>query len=408
VVVVESLDANENSGAKANLALIKNLQKAGFNLKVFHYTRKQVEIEHISTYSIAEQKLNLIYFFSKLLTALQRVTGIRINKIVEEKTGFSLAWFNDSKSIAKALEKQVDFNPDYVLTLSFAGSFRAHNALLKLPQWQSKWIAYVHDPYPQHSYPRPYDWVEPGHKHKRNFFLKITEKAKYLAYPSQLLAQWMESYYAPARGKSIIIPHQIDTDAQVAQGLPDFFDVTKFNILHAGSMMSARNPQALIKAFVRLIDEEPGVAEQARLIFVGTRSIFHEKIEVLHQKYPQVYASEGYIPFDQVLRVQMQAGLNVILEAKGPISPFLPGKFPHCIMSQKPILHLGPAISEVCRLLGNDYPYTAEIDDEKKIFENLKDLYAKWKNKGETEKLYSDALMTYLSPPYLKELINAL
>ncbi len=407
-VVVESLDANANSGAKANLALIKNLQKAGFHLKVLHYTRQEEQLENIPVVSIPENKINLTYFLSKLQLVIKRLTGININKSIEKRLGFSLAWFNDSMSIATALEKEVDFTPDYVLTLSYASSFRAHNALLKLPHWHAKWIAYVHDPFPQHSYPRPYDWVEPGHQHKRNFFLKITEKAKYLAYPSQLLAEWMESYYAPSHGKSIIIPHQIDTDAQVAQGIPDFFDVTKFNILHAGSMMSARNPDALIKAFLRLIEEEPGAAEQARLVFVGSRSIFHEKIEFLHNKYPQLYSSEGYISFDQVLRMQMEASVNVILEAKGPVSPFLPGKFPHCILSRKPVLHIGPAKSEVCRLLGTDYPYTAEIDDEQKIFQHLQFLYERWKNNGENEQLYSNELMAYLSPSYLKELISNL
>ena len=36
LVVVESIDVDDSSGSKANVALIKNLAKAGFELQVYH------------------------------------------------------------------------------------------------------------------------------------------------------------------------------------------------------------------------------------------------------------------------------------------------------------------------------------------------------------------------------------
>src|SRR5690606_20049590 len=131
-------------------------------------------------------------------------------------------------SILAGLKGIKDFEPDLVLTLSKGASFRPHHALLELPKWHSKWMAYIHDPYPMHSYPRPYDYVEPGHQQKRKFFLNIAEKARYAAYPSKLLAEWMESYYSKLKGKTVIIPHQIDDTEVELNALPEFFKKEAF------------------------------------------------------------------------------------------------------------------------------------------------------------------------------------
>ena len=87
--------------------------------------------------------------------------------------------------------KKCDFEPDLVLTLSKGASFRPHYSVLKTPRFHDKWMAYVHDPYPFHFYPRPYTWVETSYKQNEEFFNKVSEKAKYSAFPSQLLLEWM-------------------------------------------------------------------------------------------------------------------------------------------------------------------------------------------------------------------------
>ncbi len=405
LVVVESLDVESSSAAKGRIALINNLHAAGFELKVYHYTRRPIKLDGIETVAIKEQKFNLVYIFSKVQVLLKRHLNININRFFESRLGFPLSFFNDGRSIANSLKKEKKFDPDFVLTLSFAGSFRAHKALLQLPKWHGRWIAYVHDPFPMHSYPRPYDWVEPGHQQKREFFLDVCKKAEYLAYPSKLLAEWMESYYPPAKGKLVIIPHQIDSRLIDTQEYPEFFDPLCFNILHAGSLMSARKPIALARAFIRFLGEVPEAKKNARLIFVGKRSIFHDFFEEIHKNHPQLISSPDYLAFAKVYAMQQAASVNVILEAKGPLSPFLPGKFAHCIKSGKPILLLGPYYSEVRRLLGEDYPYWAEIDDEEAIFSHIKALYTIWANKQMLQLPDRDAHVEYLSPTYLKKVI---
>lgn len=405
LIISESVDVEDSSGSKANVALIKNLHKSGFDLRVYHYTRKEIQLEGIPCVSIQENRRSLLFLMSRLERHMRYKLNLDIHASLENIFGFSFTLFNDRNSIAKGLKKIQDFLPDLIITLSKGGSFRPHHALLTIPEWHDRWVAYIHDPYPMHSYPRPYDWVEPGHQKKRKFFLKVAEKAKYAAYPSKLLSDWMESYFPKLKGKSIIIPHQINENGIAQIGLPYFFRKGYFNIVHAGTLLSARNPMPLITAFRRFLESYPKAKTHSHLLFLGSESKYSKSISKLKEQIPQLYISEGYVNFGEVLAVQHGASINVILEAKGSISPFLPGKFPHCIQARKPILLLGPYYSECRRLLGRDYPYWSEIDDEDMIFKNIVQLYEQWRENPDLPTDYGE-LEEYLSVDFLKEIFN--
>jgi glycosyltransferase involved in cell wall biosynthesis len=409
LVVVDSIDVEDSSGSKANVALIQNLKKEGFEVLVYHYSRKEIRLEGITCVSIKEIKFSFMYFLSRTQREISKLFKININKQVESLFGFSFTFFNDVSSIVKGLGDIGDFEPDWILTLSFASSFRPHKALLGLPKWHSKWLAYVHDPYPMHCYPRPYDWVEPGHQLKRDFFWEITEKSKYVLYPSKLLAQWMRGYYYNQEGKEIIIPHQIfeEGDNNVAISLPVFFNPDNFNILHAGSMMDARNPIALVNAFELFLNKYPDAKSHAKLLFIGKPSSFDSFVKQKQMIVPQIFLSDDYMSFQQVQAMQQAAAVNVILEAIGPLSPFLPGKFSHCIQSQKPILLLGPYYSESKRLLGEEYPYWSEVNNLERIQSNITKLYQNWLT-NKKQIMNRPDLKHYLSSEYLSKMMMEL
>ncbi|MFA9189980.1 UDP-glycosyltransferase [Flavobacterium sp. FZUC8N2.13] len=406
LIVVDSINEDDNSGAKANVALIQNLWKSGFDVLVYHYSRKEIHLEGIKCESIKEIKLSAAYFLSRSQRKISKFFKININPIVERLIGFSFTFFNDVNSIKKALKKNTNFQPDWVLTLSYGSSFRPHRALLALPRLHNKWLAYVHDPYPMHCYPRPYDWVEPGYQFKRDFFLKIVNKSQYLLYPSQLLDDWMKSYYHGQKNDSIIIPHQIfekNIKKEDITLLPDFINPDFFNVLHAGSMMEARNPKTLIEAYEVFLHQNPEAKNHSKLLFIGKKSCFDVFIKEKQLTIPQIYISEEYLPFQNVKVMQKVVMVNVILEAGGPISPFLPGKFPHCIYAKRPILLLGPNYSESKRLLGENYPYWSELNNLEKIAEQITSLYNSWLvNKNII--MDRNDLMQYLSSDYLREI----
>ena len=405
LVVVESIDVDDSSGSKANMALINNLSKAGFEVEVYHYTRKDIKIDGISTQAIKENRTSPLFFLSRAERFIRRQLKLSLNKYIEQIFGFSFTLYNDRNSIVKTL-KGIDITKfDLVMTLSKGASFRPHHALLRMPvEWHKKWVAYIHDPYPFSCYPRPYDWVEPGHLKKRNFFKEVYKKAGYAAYPSLLLAEWMESYYPLRNNKRLIIPHQIYKKSS-SQELPEFFDKNKFNLVHAGLLMGARNPKGLIDAYIEFITSNALARENSSLIIIGAPSQYSEYFNKIKQEVPQFYASEKKLDFECVSTIQQNASVNVILEAKAPISPFLPGKFPHCIEADKPILLLGPNISESHRLLGQDYPYWAEIDDVMKIRGLLEELFEKWCLNKE-KKINRPDLEEYMSTENLRQIIT--
>jgi len=405
LIIAESINVEDSSGSKANVALIENLKEAGFQLKVYHYSRKEIQLESIDCNNIKEKKFGLNYFLSRFQRKIQHNSNLNLAKRLEPVFGFSFTFFNDTNSISKALKYEKAADYDLVLTLSKGASFRTHYAILKSPSFHSKWMSYIHDPYPFHLYPDPYNWDEPGYLKKIDFFKEMAERCRWVAYPSMYLQEWMESHYEKFRDKGVIIPHQLREDTKTAK-LPEYFDATKFNLLHAGNLMKQRPPFALINGFSEFLRSNPKAKNDARLLLIGRASYHKEKLDQLDSQISELYLSDGVVKYLTVLKMQKEASVNIILESKAEFSPFLPGKFPHCMAAEKPILILGPKKSEVRRVLGENYPYVAEADDMLKIAGLIEELYQKWKSDPQELIFSRNDIKSYLSATFLKKQID--
>lgn len=405
VVVVDSIDVNDSSGSKANVALIKNLHKIGCELLVLHYTQKNIQLKAIECISIPERKWNLLFLLSRLQRYFTRFTAIHFNKFVENVFGFSFVFLNDSNSISAGINhKRVkSFNPDIVLTLSKGASFRSHHALLKVSDYHSKWLAYIHDPFPFHYYPSPYNWTEPGFKQKIKFFNQLENKARWVGFPSVLLKEWMTRFFPKMQEKGIIIPHQ-NANIQLTDELPVFFDSSKFNLLHAGALMKQRDPKYLIEGYLLFLEKNQLAKNHARLLLIGNNS-YHEEYLKKFTSFETISLST-YLPYQVSQNLQHAVAVNIILEAIAEVSPFLPGKFPHCVQADKPILLLAPQESETRRLLGNNYPYWCEANNVLKIADNIQKLYENWLM--QPEGLDRTDLIEYCDTPNLKRIITLL
>lgn len=407
LVVVDSINVNDSSGSKANVALIQNLVLCGFVVRVLHYTQQEIFLTGATCVAIPEKKWNFLYFLSRAERIFTRVTKINLNPYLENWFGFSFTFFNDSNSIASAIEKQKDFKPDLVLTLSKGASFRPHHALLRVPALHAKWMAYVHDPYPFHFYPRPYNWIQPGYAQKETFFRLVSEKAKFSAFPSQLLQEWMGSYFERFLQTGVVIPHQLEPTRLTDVDLPGYFDATKFTLLHAGNLMKQRSPIALVNAYQKLLKKYTAAQEETQLLLLGPASYYEPALRAFQNEIASLVVENRNVPFLEVLALQEQVSVNLILESISEISPFLPGKFPHCVAANRPLLVLSPYYSETRRLLGNAYPYWSEADDETKIFLLIEQLYLAWKNK-ELKELNREDLINYLGVAHLQKTLEQL
>ena len=406
LIIAESIDVDDSSGSKANVALIQNLKTIGYNLTVYHYTRKEIQLKEIPCFSIIEKK-GFLYLLSRFQRIIQRTFKINLSKSLENIFGFSFTFFNDVNSIKSFINTKVD-GCDLVLTLSKGASFRPHYAVLKLPKLHNKWMAYVHDPYPFHCYPKPYDWFESGYKQKEVFFRKVSIKARHSGFPSQLLKDWMGNYFPNFLKTGVIIPHQ-NFDLK-CENIMDasYFDKSKFNLLHAGNLMKQRSPKGLIEGFQLFLSSNPNTKKDARLLLLGNASYHKEMLLSYNKQLPELYISRGNVSFNEVYSLQQNTSVNIILESKAEISPFLPGKFPHCVMANKPILLLAPENSETKRLLGDNYEYHTEVDKVTDIAKMIQQLYELWLKSPDDLKLDRKDLEHYVSHSHLEEIINSL
>jgi glycosyltransferase involved in cell wall biosynthesis len=399
LVVVESINPNDSSGSKANLALIQNLFQCNYNVKVLHYTRRDISLDAITCIAIKEQKWHPWYILSKVQILIWRWFKINLNPFFEKRWGFSFCFFSDSFSIKRAINKEKPDNYDWVLTLSKAASFRPHHAMLKCPQWHHKWLAYIHDPYPMHFYPRPYNWVVPGYHQQEEFMRAVSEACTYGIFPSKLLQEWMGSYFPNFLARGMVIPHQIIQNIPLVK-LPEVFSKNTFIILHAGSLMKQRDPKGLVEGFELFLEQHPDAKAHAYLYLVGNMNYHQTYLLAKSRTLGQLLLEDHYVNFNTVYNMQQAVAVNVVLEAKAEISPFLPGKIPHVVAAKKPILHLGPALSETRRILGEDYPYWSEVDDKEMIADIIEELYNKW---GVQKMEYKRTdLESYLGLDYLK------
>ncbi|EGV44444.1 UDP-glycosyltransferase [Bizionia argentinensis JUB59] len=406
LVLIDSLDANGSSGIKGRIALLENFRKIGYSITVLHYSQKEIQLEGINCILVKEIKTNINYLLSRMQRVLYRWFQWDISKYVDTFFGFSFGFFNDVKSFSKALSKHDPNNFDMVWTLSKGNSYRPHATVLKHQKWHPIWYAYVHDPYPEQLYPRPYTFVPYGFRHKRLFFKEITLRCHRIVFPSSLLKEWMQSYYINIEGKSLIIPHQLASVEGSDQDLLDYFNSENFNLVHAGNLLELRDPKPIVEAFQQFLLNCPEAKKHARLFFLGKKSIFQKYFDEKQNEISQLYISDGYVDFKNAYVMQQRASVNIILEAKSEISPFLPGKFPHCVAANKPIMYIGPYYSECRRLLGKDYPYNFDFDEVQSIALAFTTLYEQWKINPDKLLLNRTDLIQYLSSPHLAKTLE--
>jgi hypothetical protein len=406
LIVTDTVDVNDGSGAKANMAIIENLVACGYSIHVVHNTIGSYTSNGFSEQKIRIRKWSLLYLLATAVRLIYRYSKKDLNKQLEPILGFSFEFFSTCAAYTRSIQSHHQ-NFDLIITLSKGASFRPHYAMLKCPHLYHKWLAYIHDPYPFHYYPRPYNWVQPGYNQKEQFFHHMAKQAKWFAFPSKLLMEWMGSYFPEMLEKGILIPHQINTNKPEPFNTQNYWNNDDFNLLHAGSLMKQRPAEGLIEGFRLFLQQYPEAQAHARLHLIGPADYHITELQKLAGEIPELKLNIKGVPYEQAYALQQSAAVNIILESKSEISPFLPGKFPHCIEANKPILLLSPYYAESRRLLGNDYPYWCEIDDVNKIAHCLVTLYTQWKS-GKELRLNRPELLQYMSAEYLSSTINKL
>lgn len=410
LILVESLAINDTSSGIVSSNFINALESQGNSISIlmpdeFAPGRKNpfprwLNDVHTTTFQ-TDTKPNI---FEKILNKIPKIRALPAYII-----GFSLPFKRLILKWKEEIEKKLYSEKyDLIIVLGTGSSFAPHFAM-NYVKTDIPWIANIHDPYPMNHYPEPYK--KPYsliYGNQARHLNKVFEKATYVTFPSQRLMEWMSSFHSQLRKKAFVVPHaacNISSLPSLSRDNAIHLSSDKFNLLHAGSLLGPRNPKYLIKAFLRFINEDKERKDKAVLNIIGKIAREHEGFSKEYEKVKDnVNIIIERVSYKHSLELLKKANVLVLLEAVGNDSPFMPGKLTDYISVNKPILALTPPASETVRLLGDDYPYITETDNEEKIYQILIRLWTEWKSGNLRSNLRPD-LLEYVSANNVNKIV---
>ncbi|WP_299117050.1 glycosyltransferase [uncultured Winogradskyella sp.] len=125
----------------------------------------------------------------------------------------------------------------------------------------------------------------------------------------------------------------------------------KFTLSHIGSLLSERNPKVLWKVLSELITENEVFSEVFQLNLVGVVS--DDVIESIHKNGLKDYLNiVGYVSHNKAITFQLQSQLLLLIEIDSEdTKAIIPGKVFEYLISETPILAIGPENSDVEQII---------------------------------------------------------
>ena len=150
----------------------------------------------------------------------------------------------------------------------------------------------------------------------------------------------------------------------------------KFSISHIGSLLSDRNPEVLWNVLEEIVNEDKIFASMFKLNFVGDISKDILRSLEIHNL-SQYVSLKGYVPHVEAIKYQKQSQVLLLIEIDSEDTKcIIPGKLFEYMVSNRPILAIGPKGSDVNEILrttntGNYFLYT----DHDSIKEAILDMF---------------------------------
>jgi len=236
-----------------------------------------------------------------------------------------------------------------------------------------KWIADFRDP-----------WTSIGY-HKQ---LRLTKK-------SELKHKILEKQVLNGSDQIIVTSHITKQEFQQITDKPievitNGYDVgysekveldKMFSLSHIGSLLSKRNPEILWKVLSELINEFPDFASDVQLNFIGLLS---EDVLNSIKKYGlSKYINDvGYVSHKEAVKFQKKSQLLLLIEINSEDTKcIIPGKLFEYMVSNRPIIALGPKGSDVEKIVketntGQYFNY----DDYNSLKTHILNCYEAFKN----------------------------
>ena len=159
-----------------------------------------------------------------------------------------------------------------------------------------------------------------------------------------------------------VITNGYDTHSVRVEGKDELFTLS-----HIGSLLSERNPEVLWETLSELIEENENFSKAFKLQLIGVVS--DDVIESIHKNGLKNHVNVvGYVSHDEALKFQMQSQLLLLIEINSEeTKAIIPGKVFEYLISETPILAIGPKDADVEQIIkstntGTYFNYNQKIE----------------------------------------------
>ena len=147
---------------------------------------------------------------------------------------------------------------------------------------------------------------------------------------------------------------------------------SKFSLAHIGSFLSERNPLILWESLVELIEEIPNFKRDLEIKLIG--AVSQEVLDVIKASNLNLYLNNmGYVSHNEAIAQQRKSQVLLLIEIDSEdTKSIIPGKLFEYMVSNRPILAIGPKDSDFQSILtetntGVFFEYNQKLELKKTI-----------------------------------------
>jgi hypothetical protein len=251
-----------------------------------------------------------------------------------------VGWVNPSVTFLK--EILVQKNIEMVITTGPPHSL--HLIGLRLKEIMDiRWIADFRDPWTTIHYHKSLQLTTASEKKHKKLEAEVLQGADQVIVTSETT----KKEFSEITRK----PIQVITNGYETLGEVDVNPDTKFSLAHIGSLLSERNPEVLWQVLSELCSENKDFHENLLIKLVGVVS---EEVQGSIRKHGLDGHTEivGYVPHSEARQLQHNARVLLLLEMDKPETrAIIPGKLFEYLAARRPILAIGPAGSDIEKIL---------------------------------------------------------
>ena len=248
------------------------------------------------------------------------------------------------------VKPSVDFLTDYIqkenieTIITTGPPHSLHLIGLQLKQkLDVKWIADFRDPWTTIGYHKKLKLTKASQLKHQDLELKVLNSADQLIVTSENTKREFEF---KTNQPIAVITNGYDTTISEKPKKD-----SKFTIAHIGSLLSERNPKHLWEALSELINENEAFNADFELKLIGVVS--DDVLQEIYSHNLKDYTNVvGYVSHDDAIKAQMQSQVLLLIEIDSEdTKAIIPGKLFEYMISNTPILAIGPKDSDVERII---------------------------------------------------------